>query len=463
MEVDRFTQIFFQMETEEGLFRDHSGEADPVWDIVRYAVFTSLFEAITKAEEPLSQPRSIPGITRRRLVQWGWLTVSALWKSWQNLSQLGKADFLCFVNSRYSGERGTPIDFAADNAMQVLAENGSVHVIESGYGLNPQLNVPALTGMLRRLQQMPRHTQLHLDQLFLRLGESESRYFGLIDPNLKQVIRRTYRRYLAERCVWKKIIVQSTPRLILMTQNGIQKGLIREARSFGIPVVECQHGVINLMHPAYSYPPDLAAGDAVLLPDVLLLFSEYWKKQCNMPGTQIIATGNDRFYAGGIRSTRKGPAVFVDAGIFHQYLSPVAVEVARALPDRLFTMKLHPSQSVDREAIEQEYSKIANLSVVGTDRNLRDLLTDTSDVVILQSTAAYEALDRGIPVHIIEKAGYRSHRDLFARPDVHLFSTVGQLTASLFQPADPPSAAGLFFEPFRPDEFRQFLRHRKIV
>jgi len=289
------------------------------------------------------------------------------------------------------------------------------------------------------------------------IADAERKYFSVADSHLFNVVLRTYKHHLVERRIWGEIFDRTQPRLLLMTQNGIQKGLIFEARKRHVPVIECQHGVINLMHPAYSYPPDLPPGEAVILPDVLLMFSEYWKHQCRMPGTKIVVVGNNQFSSTGDRSTRTGAAVFVSALSFEKFMSPLAVKLAQLMPDRAFIMKLHPAQVSDRAKIEKEYEGIPNLAVVGTEKSCPELFADASDVIIIQSTASYEALDRGIPVHILREGGYVSHQDLFSRPDVSLFSTADELQSALFKPIKQPEGAPRFFDAFDPVAFRELV------
>jgi len=211
------------------------------------------------------------------------------------------------------------------------------------------------------------------------------------------------------------------------------------------------------MHPAYTYPRTLPPKDCVLIPDVLLLFSEYWKRQCRLPGADLVVVGNNCF-SGGARSTRKGAAVFVDAGIFHQYLSPIAVEVAKLMPERSFIVKLHPLDVSNRSQIEHEYSQIPNISVVGAEKTFPELLTDASDVVAIQSTATYEALDRGVPVHFLKRGDYKSHQDLFTQPDVHLFSSAEELKSALFKPNKDAGPVTRFFEDFNPIVFSNLVK-----
>jgi len=216
------------------------------------------------------------------------------------------------------------------------------------------------------------------------------------------------------------------------------------------------------MHPAYSYPTALQPGEGAVVPDVLLLFSEYWMGQCYMPGTKMLVAGNDRFDNKGIRSTRNGAAVFVTAAFFHKYLSPLAVELARSMPTRAFIMKLHPAQVADQGRIEEEYRGIQNLSVVGTEKSCSELFADASDVVIVQSTASYEALDHGVPVHILRQCGYMSHGDLFTHPDVHLFSTAAELQGLLFRPVAGKDHGLPFFSAFDPSAIREIsVLHRR--
>ena len=128
------------------------------------------------------------------------------------------------------------------------------------------------------------------------------------------------------------------------------------------------------------------------------------------------------------------------------------------MPERAFIMKLHPAQITERAQIERIFQKIPNVTVVCTEKSIPELMADASDIVIGQSTAAYEALDRGVPVHIPRIDGYTWHKDLFELPDVHLFSTVKELQNKLFQPMNCPEHIPQFFAAFDPIVFRELVR-----
>ncbi len=458
MQIDEFAHMFFQMEIKERFFALRAPNGDPFWDFVRFEIFLSLFDEVNKSDQlPSVNVNRIPLNPVRKF--YGALSkVSSMANQWVRLKRIRPADFAVYVCSRYNDSDGGAIDFASDDAVRTLSQVGSILRIESQQNLLYDLNINTLIGIASRVYRPPATYQHYLRDMGNVIADAARKYFAVEALHLLEIVRSTYSIQLVQQRVWREVLDRSRPRLVLMTQNGIQKGLISEARKRHIPVIECQHGVINLMHPAYSYPPDLSAGETVLVPDALLLFSEYWKHQCRMPGTQMVAVGNNRFTSAGARSTRTGPAVFVSAEIFHKFLSPLAVELAQSMPNQAFIMKLHPAQLPDRAKIETDYRGIPNLAVVGMEKSIRELMADASDVIVVQSTAAYEALDHGVPVHILRKGGYVSHQDLFSRPDVHLFFTGRELREELFKPARQHAGGSRFFETFNHAVFSKFVQ-----
>ncbi len=456
MQIDEFTNNFLQMEMNEKLFLTRMPNGDPFWDVVRYYVFISHYDEVN---EP-AQSRT-PSTSQ---VRESWLAKSyslppkliSTASQLARLARLRSTDFVAYTYSRNKDVSNTPIDFASDDAFQVLMEMGSILKVESQQNLLQDVNIAPLYRASASLFRWPAGVKEYICDIAEAIAKAQRDYFGVSDPCLLKVMLMTYRYYLIQRQIWRKILNRSRPRLVLMTQNGIQKGMIVEARKRHIPVVECQHGVINLMHPCYSYPASLHAGDGVLLPDALLLFSEYWKRQCRLPGTKTVVVGNSRFSSAGAQSTRMGGVVFLDAGAFHKYLSPLAIELAHLMPERAFIMKLHPTDVLDRAKVEKEYQGMPNIAVADMEKSCSELFADASDVVVIQSTASYEALDRGIPVHFFQRGGYMSHQDLFARPNVHLFSSTEELRGTLFKPVK--ESIPRYFDDFDSTVFREVVQ-----
>jgi hypothetical protein len=459
MEIDEFTRTFFQMEMEEEFFSTRTPNGDPFWDVVRYEVFFSLLNEINVPKKRHKVARNRPRLSWLARIIGAPMKILSMASQWARLKRIQPADFVAYICSRYKDVGGKPIDLASDDALHALSEFGSILRVESShFSLLQDVNFSTLISFVARIYRVPASYEQFFRDVVAVIADAERKYLGMTDPHLFNVLRGTYRSHLVERRVWREILDRSQSRLVFMTQNGIQKGLILEARKRNVPVVEFQHGNITTMHTGYSYPPNLPQGDGVLLPDVLLLFSEHWKRQCCMPGTKLVVVGNNRFSCAGASSTRTGAAVFVSAGPFHKYLSPLAMELAQSMPDRAFIMKLHPSYLSNRAMIEKGFAWIPNLTVVGAEKSIPELMEDASDMIVGQSTAAYEALDRGVPVHIPRIDGYTWHKDLFALPDVHLFSTAEELQSTLFKPVNRWEGIPQFFGAFDPVVFRELVR-----
>jgi hypothetical protein len=101
------------------------------------------------------------------------------------------------------------------------------------------------------------------------------------------------------------------------------------------------------------------------------------------------------------------------------------------------------------------------VEVVGPEKNMAELLCTASDAIIIQSTASYEALDRTVPVHVFARDGYRSHKDLFANPNVHVFGGAEELQTALFKPLQPTESNEKFFQVFTPAGLSRYLSNSR--
>ena len=446
------------MEQNHRLFALKDNHGDPSWDVVRFDVFEGL-EQFLGIEPP---PAAGNSVGKEGPVAWAgkaFRKVADAGKAWVKYRQAGPVDFLVFKASRNRDGLGQPIDFASMDGARSLASMGQVLEVESVGNSSEALNIHELMRGSKLVLGMPCLDPESTEALVSTIARAIQGSFGLALPQLAAIVQARIRLHLLHRRVWGDLLDRTTPRLIFMTQNGIQKGLIMEARKRSIPIIECQHGYINKMHPAYSYPADLAPGPEVILPDALGLFSDYWTKQCTVPGTELVVTGNSCFCAkNGKSSTLKGPVVFPVASAITEFLVPLAIEVATLLPDRSFIIKLHPSELGDRDRIQAACAGLANVSVLGAEVNFSNLLTDASGVVMIQSTTAYEALERGVPVHIFRRSYFMGSSDLFACSNVHLFDSATELVTALTRPpALTPCQETAFFDDFDQKAFSSMI------
>lgn len=67
--------------------------------------------------------------------------------------------------------------------------------------------------------------------------------------------------------------------------------IILAARYLNIKIVEYQHGLISLSHPAYNYSNKISKSYIKYLPDTFLTYGKYWSENLRIP-TRIIEIGN---------------------------------------------------------------------------------------------------------------------------------------------------------------------------
>jgi hypothetical protein len=461
MEIDVFKDRFFEMEMEADLFFCCSLRQRSLWDIARFDLFLSLFDHLIQPQAvPLSSHAAAPSSLSQKLLKFADKIRGSI-VNFVRLATLGRGDFLLFSHRRFLDEAGTPVDFSSADTERFLRSQGSVTRVESKLIRDQTLNFTSLFSIASRIWRLSSYERKQLEAFASRVENAQLGFFGTSDPAIRRLLFAEYHKFKVESRLWYAILKRARPRLAFMTQNGIQKGLLHAARALSIPVVECQHGVINLMHPAYSYPAQLLTGDHLLLPDVILLFSKYWERQCCLPGTEKVVVGNSHFHYAGPPSSREGPAIFIDADPLHGYLGPLARDVASALPERRFVLKIHPAQFPHQPEIAEDFAGLANVEVVGPEKNMAELLCTASDAIIIQSTASYEALDRTVPVHVFARDGYRSHKDLFANPNVHVFGGAEELQTALFKPLQPTESNEKFFQVFTPAGLSRYLSNSR--
>jgi hypothetical protein len=438
LEIDDITKRWFAIEAELGVFADRS-LGIPWWDAVRYRV--NEFVVASLAGQP-EQPAARRPLARRAL---GLVRRAALRAGLAARSRLRDHDVLVLRAPRQLQD-GVPFDRAVDDLRGICP--GRQLVIDT---------FPYYYHLPRR-GAVPRRVDVGsaLDRLLNALGTE----FGCTwnESELRGLIARLLSDFLMDKSAYEALIARVRPKLILITQNGLEKALFAAAREADVPVFEAQHGLIGFSHLAYSYPRDAEYGDRSTFPAVFSAFSNYWLNTCHYPASRCVALGNDRFAISATAVDHPGRIMFISGDIYHTILADWAKGLARAAPDRRLIYKLHPNQQTAFAEIRREFADFTNVEVVDGSVSARTLLHDVTHVVLVQSTVALEALQMGRCLCILPVLHYRMHEDLFGLPAVavtpdmeSLLGAVRRLPPavappSFFDPLDASAARRLFDE-----------------
>lgn len=434
MDILEFNRRFMQLEEELGLFPDTRVSPPGWWDVVRHDVMKLAFAKATGAAADPPAPVRLATRLHHLVTRWRLKVELAL------RSRLSHADVVVFRAPRLLRD-GRLVDTAMDQVLSVcpgrtLIINTFPHRYERRFAKPSEL-APRPQG---------------LDQLEARLHE----VFGL-SLDLDEFVRHRLADHLMAYRHHRAFLQRVAPRLVLLTQNGVDKGLFRACRELRIPCIEVQHGLINGAHPAYAYPPSVSNDANALFPDGLLGFSEFWLNNCYYPVRWTAPVGNDEFVPPPLPpADARGDILVITAIKYNDRLCEWLDLIAPQLPRRRFLFKLHPSQAAYLPAVQGRLAHLSNVQVFSTDTTVAQLMASASDVLLIQSTVAYEAVQAGRKLVVISESDSGAHADLFSLPGVFLASTEEDIVSALeARPLieRPP----VFFKPFDASLARRIL------
>ncbi|WJG21756.1 hypothetical protein [Vibrio furnissii] len=221
------------------------------------------------------------------------------------------------------------------------------------------------------------------------------------EKTLTAAIQDAYSKYRSERNFYERVFKYTSIERVFLVQNGLQKGLLHAAKLHGVKVIELQHGYVGFTHPAYSYP-NIASGQCTYLPKEFWIFSQFWAREINMPNTEFKIIGYD---FKDFKDTTGKNVLFISRDNHHKVL----VDYLKALVDKTnkkITYKLHPNQIDELAIIRNELSQYENVQVVLNEKSIEDCIKESSDIVCIQSTVVFEALQSNRKVICIKECDY---------------------------------------------------------
>jgi len=135
---------------------------------------------------------------------------------------------------------------------------------------------------------------------------------------------------------------------------------------------------------------------------VLFAFSDYWINNVNYPVREAIAMGNTYYSIPNCATLKNDKEItFISADIYEAKIEVYLDYLLEKEADFKINLKLHPNQKGQIDEIAKKYSKYKNVKVYYNEINLHELFKTSKVVVLVTSTAAYEAIQFGCCVGII--------------------------------------------------------------
>lgn len=446
MNIVDFTKRFHEMEMTNKLFELKTFDDIYFWDIVRYDVFYFIFSECLN-----SQPKQNIVLKKNRGKLSFSRTTRALKKLLQDYKYLyanRKKKYVFFKCSRNFID-GKDTDVISDDYLSIIGDD--CFIIET-FGNSMESN-------------NFRNSLLGYKKKSNRLFKKKAKEFGVdkiinitfgLEVHLDDIITKAVDNFKLERKHYRKLLKKLKPNAVFFVQNGIQKALMYMCKELEIQNIELQHGIINYCHQAYSYPNEIKKykQNEVIAPDVFFCFSDFWIKNINYPVKALYAIGNTH-YGAPISSVNqiKDEITFISADIYQKKIESYLDYLLEVKPKAKINLKLHPNQMHERNEICNKYSNYKNVNIYCTEVTVNELFNRSDEVIILTSTAAYEAIQSGCRLGIIKDTASYNIMDLFNHPNTRILEKPEEI---LYKYNNEP-VSSVYFDMFNDDMFERFI------
>lgn len=224
---------------------------------------------------------------------------------------------------------------------------------------------------------------------------------------------------------WRWLLKRLAPRAVLVADAG-DHALAAAAKECSVPVIEFQHGIIDLYNPAYSLSRAAASSrESLPVSDFLFLHGEYWKEVLDHHGfwnDRVRVTGNTRVDAFRRRREPYDPSrpfqlVFTSQGFARREAALFFQTFLQYVPKTLalkLIIKLHPVYDTDKSGYLDAISRDGRVAVLRAEEGLSifELLADSDLHLSISSATHYDALALGVSTVVVALENHEIMRPL---------------------------------------------------
>lgn len=398
---------FLDFESKQHLFDLKDKEGTCVWDIVRFYIYINLLWDYSTVSKPLKKKKNYLQYFKN---VYKWISCC-----------FTKKDYLFFLCSRnvlnncYFDKNAENILDIIDHKNMIIIETYDIEFSKLGYKSKHILGLLPFS---------------FISKLFVHKHYNFQPILELINEEFKtnnitiDYLDNLYRIFYIQKWFYSHFLRKWGIKKVFLTQNGIQKGLLAACRDLGITSIEFQHGIVDKGHLAYSYPHQTSYENCYV-PDKILSFSDFWFNDCIIPSTEIIPIGNDYFTispSNQLSQENNKNILVISADIFGEELSSFILSCLKKSfwKDYTFYFKLHPNQFFEYQKYCHKFEKYSNVVVMTNESDVPSLIDKTQYMLTIQSTAVYEALQKGNRVFLLKRNSYKRQEHIFKYQNVDL-------------------------------------------
>jgi hypothetical protein len=242
---------------------------------------------------------------------------------------------------------------------------------------------------------------------------------------------------------------------------GVDAILIDLLKKNEVMVAEFQHGTITPAHAAYNYSPSPGFEEVYrdYLPDILLVYGDFWQDEMNIP-VETFAIGNPhveeslKLYPQG---EKKQNILIISQWTLTEEFVAIAVELNNRLGGNYtIVFRTHPAEQLN--TIQEKSLIENNIMICRGCENLYESISKSHDVVGCYSTALLEAIFARKKVHILENK--HSRNSLFRNVNAFFTDINGLVDRIILKDNKTVELVDEYIKPNWKLNFKHFLKHR---
>jgi len=270
---------------------------------------------------------------------------------------------------------------------------------------------------------------------FVQLAELCNEYFN-VSYFSDSFFSSRYNAFISERAYYSFVFRALKVKRIFISQNAVQKAMFSVARELGIDLLEMQHGVIYDGHMAYSYPRTIDQLEKkIYTPSFLLTLSDFWKKEVYLPGAQLLTIGNDNFVPSIMPFVNNKKLLVASSSAHGIFLTDFLLEVLKTHICEGYSIifKLHPNEYDRKAYYDEKFKEVENIHVTTDEKNVEQWMSECESIFLIESTAAFEALQCGRKVIVLKESSWQTMILLEGINNVYFVSTTNEFDIALHQ------------------------------
>ncbi len=416
---EKFTKEFLRFEVKNKLFDITDSNGTRVWDIVRHEVGISLLWKHQLSDE---KPNNIT-ITTRVI---------------DKIKRIAKSIYLlCINNKKYdvlsittsiNKINGAPCDFNQDSARKLCT--GKILTLEtmintSAYNNSyPNSSKRLFSSIYPKKSKAPFYDY----QPILDLIESEFGVISITDWLLNTLLHD----YYVDKKFYAHLLKRHKIKKVMLTQNGLQKGLFAAAAECGVKVYEFQHGGVSKKNLIYSYPHNIKVENKSYQPNVMFRFADKWFSDFYTPFTTV-TIGNDH-YSKQITTTATEPnsLLAISKFEFGEELSNYIAKASKERPNWKIYYKLHPNEFSCIKNYSEKFENLTNVELLTDESSIHELLVKCPVIVTVQSSVVHKAIQAKRNVIIIDRGEFNE----ITAPGIYHIESSQELIDRLMSPME---------------------------